>query len=149
MHGTNTSTCCPDHISTATSTMPLAAAPPMHVDNMACAPTPTLQERGSHMSITDATMGWSPRPTIIAELGTPQHAVQASVLSPMNLEQSVTGPPLSRAGPSTTISCQDRASGATWYQHAEACRSHINTCASWFDCHKPCTYVQGNECSCA
>jgi hypothetical protein len=90
---------------------PLAAAPPTRVDDVARAPTPTLRERASRMSITDGpTAGRSRRPTIVAEPETPRRAVRASVLSPMNPEQSATGPLPSRSSSSTPIARQDRAS---------------------------------------
>ena len=101
----------PTASSAATPTTPQAAAPPTRVDDMARAPTPTLRERSSRMSITDGpTTGRSRRPTIVAEPETPRRAVRASVLSPMNPEQSATSPPPSRGSPSTPISRQDRAS---------------------------------------
>ena len=101
----------PTASSAATPTTPLAAAPLTRVDDMARAPTPTLRERSSRMSISDGpTTGRSRRPTIVAEPETPRRAVRASVLSPMNPEQSATGPQPSRGSSSTPISRQDRAS---------------------------------------
>ncbi|KAN0127472.1 hypothetical protein V8E53_014684 [Lactarius tabidus] len=90
---------------------PLAAAPPTHVDDMTCVPAPTLRERASCISITnDPTTGRSRLPTIVAELETSRRAVQASVLSPTNLEQSAIDTPPSRSSSSTPIVRQDRAS---------------------------------------
>jgi hypothetical protein len=90
---------------------PLAAAPPTHVDDMTCVPAPTLRERASCISITnDPTTGRSRLPTIVAELETSRRAVQASVLSPTNPEQSAIDTPPSRSSSSTPIVRQDRAS---------------------------------------
>jgi hypothetical protein len=97
--------------SAAPPATPLAAAPPTRVDDITRAPTPTLRERASRLSIADGpTTGRSRRPTIVAEPETPRRAVRASVLSPMNPEQSATGPAPNRSTSSTPVARHERAS---------------------------------------